>query len=43
MQLLAAGVITARGVLPPERAIPVAPFFAELAKRGMRVHRRRTR
>jgi lysine 6-dehydrogenase len=43
MQLLAAGVITARGVLPPEQAIPVAPFFAELAKRGMRVHRRRTR
>jgi lysine 6-dehydrogenase len=43
MQLLAAGLITARGVLPPERAIPVAPFFAELAKRGMRVHRRRAR
>jgi saccharopine dehydrogenase-like NADP-dependent oxidoreductase len=43
MQLLAAGVITARGVLPPEQAIPVAPFFAELAKRGMRVHRRRAR
>jgi lysine 6-dehydrogenase len=41
MQLLHAGLITARGVLPPEQAIPVAPFFAELARRGMRVERRR--
>ena len=41
MQLLLAGAITARGVLPPERAIPVAPFFAELGKRGMRIDRHR--
>jgi saccharopine dehydrogenase-like NADP-dependent oxidoreductase len=43
MQLLLAGVITARGVLPPEQAIPVEPFFAELAKRGMRIDRHRHR
>lgn len=41
MQMLARGDIDARGVLPPERAIPAAPFFQELAKRGMRVERRR--
>jgi saccharopine dehydrogenase-like NADP-dependent oxidoreductase len=39
MQLLHAGVITGRGVLPPEQAIPVEPFVAELAKRGMTVAR----
>jgi saccharopine dehydrogenase-like NADP-dependent oxidoreductase len=43
IQLLLAGVITARGVRPPEQAIPVAPFLAELARRGMRVRRRRRR
>lgn len=43
MQLLLAGVITARGVLPPEQAIPVEPFFAELEKRGMRIERHRNR
>jgi saccharopine dehydrogenase-like NADP-dependent oxidoreductase len=42
MQLLLAGAITARGVLPPEQAIPVEPFFAELEKRGMRIDRHRT-
>ena len=36
-QLIAAGVITERGVLPPEVAVPVAAFFAELRKRDMRV------
>ena len=41
VQLLQAGVITARGVLPPERAIPVAPFFAALEARGMTIERRR--
>jgi len=41
MQLLLAGAITARGVLPPERAIPVEPFLAALEARGMRIHRRR--
>jgi saccharopine dehydrogenase (NAD+, L-lysine-forming) len=39
MQLLHAGVITARGVLPPEQAIPVEPFLAQLATRGMTVTR----
>jgi hypothetical protein len=28
-------------VLPPERVIPMAPFFAELERRGMRIERRR--
>jgi saccharopine dehydrogenase-like NADP-dependent oxidoreductase len=36
-QLIATGAITGRGVLPPEVAVPVAPFFAELCKRGMRI------
>ena len=40
MQMLARGEITLRGAVPPERAVPVAPFFAELAKRGMRIERR---
>lgn len=40
-QLLLAGVVTARGVVPPEQAIPAAPFFEELERRGMRIHRRR--
>jgi saccharopine dehydrogenase-like NADP-dependent oxidoreductase len=39
MQLLLRGEIAARGVLPPEVAVPVAPFFAELDRRGMRVER----
>jgi len=43
VQLLRAGAITARGVVPPERAIPASPFFAELQKRGMRITRRRRR
>jgi hypothetical protein len=30
-------------VRPPEQAIPVEPFLAELARRGMRVRRRRRR
>ncbi|MCC7074177.1 MAG: saccharopine dehydrogenase NADP-binding domain-containing protein [Deltaproteobacteria bacterium] len=37
MQMLARGSITARGVLPPEIAIPPKPFFKELKKRGMTV------
>ena len=41
-QLLRGGLITARGVQPPERAIPPAPFFAALRERGMTIrHRRR--
>ncbi len=42
-QMLAAGRIEARGVLPPERAIPPRPFFRELRRRGMRIVQRRTR
>jgi saccharopine dehydrogenase-like NADP-dependent oxidoreductase len=42
MQLLAAGAITARGVVPPERAIPAEPFFRELEKRGMTIDRKVT-
>jgi saccharopine dehydrogenase-like NADP-dependent oxidoreductase len=40
MQMLARGEITLRGCVPPERAIPAQPFFAELLKRGMTVRRR---
>ena len=36
-QMLARGQITERGVLPPELAIPVDPYFAELALRRMTV------
>jgi saccharopine dehydrogenase-like NADP-dependent oxidoreductase len=39
MQLLLRGEIEARGVQPPEMAVPVAPFIAELDRRGMRVDR----
>ena len=41
MQLMHRGEIKQRGVLAPERAVPVEPFFDELEKRGMRVDRRR--
>ena len=36
-QMIADGVIQERGVLPPEIAIPVQPFLAELKKRGMQI------
>jgi saccharopine dehydrogenase-like NADP-dependent oxidoreductase len=39
IQLLLRGEIEVRGVLPPEVAVPVAPFLAELERRGMRVER----
>jgi len=39
VQLLLRGEIEACGVLPPEVAVPVAPFVAELDRRGMRVDR----
>jgi saccharopine dehydrogenase-like NADP-dependent oxidoreductase len=42
VQMLARGEITARGALPPERAVPVEPFFRELAARGMSVERARS-
>jgi saccharopine dehydrogenase (NAD+, L-lysine-forming) len=34
-QMLAAGEITERGALPPEVAVPCAPFFARLRRRKM--------
>ena len=33
------GTIAERGVLPPERCVPVRPFLAALAERGMRAKR----
>lgn len=40
VQLLARGEISLRGAVNPEEAIPVAPFFAELEKRGIWIERR---
>jgi saccharopine dehydrogenase (NAD+, L-lysine-forming) len=37
VQMLHRGEITARGVLPPEVAVPPGPFFEALARRGMRL------
>ncbi len=36
-QMVATGMITQRGVLPAEAAVPVELFFKELRKRGMRI------
>jgi saccharopine dehydrogenase-like NADP-dependent oxidoreductase len=36
-QMIATGVIARRGVVPPELPVPVAAFFRELRKRGMRI------
>lgn len=36
-QMLARGLIKERGVLPPEKGVPVVPFFRELKRRGMTV------
>lgn len=36
-QLIARGEVAATGVLAPEVALPTEPFFAELARRGIRV------
>ncbi len=36
-QLIAGGQATAKGVCPPESALPVQPFFDELARRGITV------
>jgi len=36
-QMIATGVITQRGVLPPEVAVPIEPFFQELGERGMKI------
>ena len=37
------GTIRERGVLPPERCVPVRPFLAALAERGMQARVTRTR
>jgi saccharopine dehydrogenase-like NADP-dependent oxidoreductase len=37
-QMIARGQVDRAGVLPPELALPVAPFFEELARRGIVVH-----
>jgi saccharopine dehydrogenase (NAD+, L-lysine-forming) len=39
VRMILEGRIRERGVLPPEKCVPVAPFFAALAERGMRVSR----
>jgi saccharopine dehydrogenase-like NADP-dependent oxidoreductase len=39
MQMLAAGEITTRGCVPPERAVPAQTFFSHLERRGMSIHR----
>jgi len=36
-QMLAAGEVTAQGTVPPEIAVPTAPFFKRLALRKMRL------
>jgi saccharopine dehydrogenase-like NADP-dependent oxidoreductase len=36
-QMIATRRIVQRGVLPPEVAVPVTPFFRELRQRGMRI------
>ena len=36
-QMVATGMIAQRGVLPPEVAVPVQPFFRELRQRGMKI------
>lgn len=36
-QMVAGGQISRRGVLAPEVAVPVEPFFRELKKRGMKI------
>jgi saccharopine dehydrogenase-like NADP-dependent oxidoreductase len=37
-QMIARGDIKKRGVLPPESVIDPALFFAELNKRGIKIH-----
>jgi saccharopine dehydrogenase-like NADP-dependent oxidoreductase len=36
-QMLAAGEITVSGAVPPEVAVPCAPFFERLKRRKMKV------
>jgi lysine 6-dehydrogenase len=37
-RMILGGTIRERGVLPPERCVPVRPFLAALAERGMRAN-----
>lgn len=37
-QMIANGVITTRGVFPPEQCVPLEPFLAELKKRNFLIH-----
>lgn len=39
-QMILKGIVTARGVLPPERVVPPGPFFRELGRRHMTIRRR---
>ena len=41
-RMIADGMISAPGVWAPEAAIPAAPFFAELRRRGLNIVERRT-
>ena len=43
VELVLAGRITERGVLPPERCVPTGPFLSALAARGLRAHVSETR
>lgn len=36
-QMIADGLIDRHGVLPPEVAVPIQPFFTELEKRGLKI------
>ncbi|HEX6303905.1 MAG TPA: saccharopine dehydrogenase C-terminal domain-containing protein, partial [Anaerolineales bacterium] len=36
-QLIASGQVAARGVVPPELALPTQPFFEALERRGITV------
>jgi lysine 6-dehydrogenase len=42
-RMILEGLIRERGVLPPERCVPVAPFLAALAKRGLHAKRTESR
>jgi len=37
-QMIGAGQVTERGALPPERAVPTAPFLKALAARGIEIN-----
>ena len=36
-QMVAKGIITARGIVPPEQCVPFEPFMAELKKRNIQI------